>query len=370
MKKTIWSLILIVCLVCIYFVFKNDNNTEESYSIGVVVPLSGGAANIGSPFVKGMTLAVENINAKGGINGRSLILGVEDGEFSGTKSISAANKLLSTINPDVFDVLFALPAQALSPVFKQAEKPFLEWDYSRDVIKENNFAFKTGFDAKQGCADFVKYAKERGMYKKLGILMSRTPYNQSCFEGIKEVETDVNEYWYEFGTDDFKTLAAKINDDEVDTVVSIFIDPEPIQVFKQINDFKYKFKLMCFTSSECIYDGVKKVASPEILKGTLASDFIPEGLYTSDFAKSFKEKYPNDASNASVTWAAQGYDDVLMMAEAMKECEPKDGECLVKSLNKIRDYNSPINSKGFTNNIQNLILRKQIYNGNSWVDLK
>ena len=216
----------------------------------------------------------------------------------------------------------------------------------------------------------VKYAKEKGLYKKLGVFMSRTPYSQSCFQGIKEVEENVNEYWYEFGTSDFRTLLAKVSGDQVDMVVTIPIDPEPIQIFKQINDLKYPIKLMCFTSAECIYDDVKKVATPDVLKGTLASNFVPEGLFSSRFANNFKEKYPNEANNTAVTWAAQGYDDVLIITEAMKKCKPKDSECLIKALNNIKDYGSPINSNGFTKNIQNLTLRKQIYDGSDWIDLK
>lgn len=369
MKKTIILVLLFLLIISALYLLR-ENNLDDNYSIGVIVPLSGGAANIGTPFSKGFQMAIDEVNLNGGINDKRVILGVEDGEFSGNKSISSAQKLLNSINPDAFSVLFALPAQALSPIFEDKQKPFLEWDYSRDVIDVNEYAFKTGFDAESGCENFVRYAREKSLYKNLGVLMSKTPYNQDCFNGIKKVESEVFEYWYEFGTDDFRTLLTKSSNDNVDMLVTIPIDPEPVKIFKQINDLGLSTKIMCFTSSECIYPAVKEVVSDDILKGTLALDFIPTDLFSSDFANKFIKRYPKESGQASITWAAQGYDDAIIIIESMKKCRPKDSNCLIKELSSIRDYDSVIGSNGFSNQIQNLDMRKQVYDGQSWIDLK
>jgi branched-chain amino acid transport system substrate-binding protein len=372
MKKNILFLFILAILAIFIAttVLNKNHNTDATYSIGAVVPLTGGAANIGSNFSKGMHMAVEEINKRGGINGAEVILDVQDSEFSGTKSISAINQQMITINPDVFDILFALPAQAVAPVLESAEKPFLAWDYSRGIVDNNAFAFKTGFDAKTGCEEFVRYAKNNALYEKLGVFMSKTPYNESCLEGIKKVEENVQEYWYDFGTSDFRTLLTKVHSDGVDLIATIPIDPEPIQIFQQINDLGHSTKVMCFTSSECIYDGVLSAVSPETLRGTLGLEFIPENLTDSEFAKKFQEKYPNASNDTALVWAAQGYDDVLIMTAAMKKCTPKDSKCLVKSLEKVRNYDSPIDSNGFNDRVQNLTMRKQVFDGENWTDLQ
>ncbi len=369
-KKNVWILIgVIVVIVLIMAVFQKTGTGKNEYSVGVIVPLSGGAANIGVPFSDGMQMAVDEINKSGGINGKKVSLGIQDGEFSGTKSISAAKQLLATINPDVFDVLFALPAQALSPVFKDAEKPFLEWDYSRNVVAENKFAFKTGFDATTGCEDLINYAKTNHLYKKIGVLMSKTPYNQNCFEGAKKADSTISEYWYEFGADDFRTLLTKVHQDGVDAIVTIPIDPEPIHLFKQLSDLGYPIRVICFTSSECIYPQVESAASKKTLEGTLSMDFVPNDLFESTFSNAFKAKYPNKDNQTSITWAAQGYDDMTIIATAMKKCSPKDSDCLTKSLNEVKGYISTTGSNGFKDRIQNLTMRTQMYQDGKWIDL-
>lgn len=373
-KKNIWIWVIVISIVAIFvviFVISNKRMAvnENQYSVGVIVPLSGGASNIGVPFSKGMQIAVDEVNGLGGINGKKVILGIQDGEFSGTKSISAAKQLLATINPDAFDVLFALPAQALSPVFKDSKKPFLEWDYSRNVVSDNDYAFKTGFDAITGCEDLVNYAKNQKLYKKIGVLMSKTPYNQNCFEGAKKADSSISEYWYDFGSDDFRTLLSKVHQDGVDTIVTIPIDPEPVRLFKQLSDLQYPIRVICFTSSECIYPQVVNSASQKTLEGTLSVDFIPENLLQSPFADLFRSKYPNDNSKTTITWAAQGYDDMSIIIAAMKNCSPKDSDCLTKSLSEVKDYASVIGSNGFNDRIQNLTMVKQIYQNGKWVNL-
>lgn len=372
MKKSFWIIVILVVVVLVGYglMRQKKNGTAEEYTIGAIVPLSGNTASVGVPFSEGMKIAVDEINEAGGINGKPVYLYFQDGEFSGTKTVSAAEQLISAHNPDVFDVLFNLPAQAASSVFRNAEKPFLEWDYSRSVVDANPFAFKTGFDAKTGCEELVRYAQTRHYYKKLGVLMSKTPYNQSCFEGVKNAESNVNEYWYTFGSEDFKTLLGKVYHDGVDAVVLIPIDPEPVRLFKQLRDLGYPIKVICATASECIYPSVESAASPKTLEGTLSVDFLPKDFFQSEFSRAFEEKFPNQKDHPSVTWAALGYNDVMTIMSAMKSCDPGDSKCITRSLNTVKDASSIIGSNGFQDRIQDLTLRMQIYEKGKWVDVE
>lgn len=371
MKKQFWIVIIVAVIVFVGYGWMRLQKTSPAgeYKIGAIVPLSGNTASVGVPFSEGMKIAVEEVNKGGGVNGKPVSLSLQDGEFSGTKTVSAAEQLLATNNPDVFDVLFNLPAQAVSSVFRNAQKPFLEWDYSRSVVDANPFAFKTGFDAKTGCEALVRSAQTQHLYKKLGVLMSKTPYNQSCLEGVKNAESNVNEYWYTFGADDFKTLLGKVHQDGVDAVVLIPIDPEPVHLFKQLSDLGYPIRVICATASECIYPSVEGVASPKALEGTLSIDFLPKDFFQSQFSRIFEAKFPNQTDHPSVTWAALGYDDAMTIMAAMKNCAPGDSGCLARSLGEVKEYNSIIGSNGFQERIQNLTLREQIYENGKWVDL-
>ena len=371
MKKYITLAVIVILIVVLIKVFSPSvSENKDGYSIGSILPLSGPASNIGEPYAEGMRMAAEDINKAGGIKGKQLSVFTEDGQFSGSKSISAAQSLLSVHNPDAITTLFHLPAVAVSPVVANAGKPFLHWDYSRSVIKDNQLAFKTGFDAETGCQSLIQYAKDHKTYKKLGVLMSKTPYNQDCFNGLKKAEGNVSEYWYEFGEKDFKTLLTKAKRDGVDALVTIPIDPEPVLMFKQLSDLGYPIKFICATASECIYPNVVQSASSKTLEGTLSIDFIPSSLTQSVPATRFEEKYNKKPSSTELTWIALGYDDTAMIAEAMKSCTPHDSKCVGKELSTIKNYGSYIDSNGFKDRIQQLNLKIKQYVKGNWVDVQ
>jgi len=100
-----------VLVILMISLSQRTNKQSQNYSIGAVLPLSAGAANIGVPFQKGMQQAVDEVNKAGGINGNIVALYVEDGQFEGSKSVSAVQSLLSAHNPDAFDILFDPIAQ-------------------------------------------------------------------------------------------------------------------------------------------------------------------------------------------------------------------------------------------------------------------
>ena len=72
---------------------KSDSN---SITVGGVAPLSGGVAVYGVECKKGIDLAVEEINAAGGINGKNIVFVCEDDEGDPAKSVNAYTKLTTS----------------------------------------------------------------------------------------------------------------------------------------------------------------------------------------------------------------------------------------------------------------------------------
>ena len=66
----------------------------DPIKIGVVVPITSVLAPYGKPFVEALQMAVDEANAKGGIDGRMIELVVEDSQASNTVAINALNKVL------------------------------------------------------------------------------------------------------------------------------------------------------------------------------------------------------------------------------------------------------------------------------------
>ncbi|MBW2987379.1 ABC transporter substrate-binding protein, partial [Candidatus Woesearchaeota archaeon] len=97
-KLTILMLILIV--LCI-FGCKAPEATVEPIKIGYSTPLTGDLASLGEANNQGIELALEEINAKGGIAGRPVKLIIEDDRFEGSLTLKAYHKLVDIDNVDV-----------------------------------------------------------------------------------------------------------------------------------------------------------------------------------------------------------------------------------------------------------------------------
>ncbi|GKT37072.1 Leu/Ile/Val-binding protein like protein, partial [Aduncisulcus paluster] len=76
-----------------------NQSKDDVIKIGAILPLTGDAAAWGIPPKNAALLAVEQINADGGINGKKLELIVEDGGCDPKMGVSAINKLLSVDKP-------------------------------------------------------------------------------------------------------------------------------------------------------------------------------------------------------------------------------------------------------------------------------
>src|SRR5438309_2333994 len=70
-------------------------STPKTYTFGGMFPMTGGAAEIGQDFVRGMNLAVDEINARGGVDGWQLKAIVVDHKGNAAGGVQAMNQLVN-----------------------------------------------------------------------------------------------------------------------------------------------------------------------------------------------------------------------------------------------------------------------------------
>ena len=92
MKK---SMIIILIFALYIFSFNGCAKNNKEIKIGAILPLTGDNAKWGIPPKKGEELAVDEINARGGIKGKKLVLLAEDTRCEPKEGVSAFNKLLT-----------------------------------------------------------------------------------------------------------------------------------------------------------------------------------------------------------------------------------------------------------------------------------
>ena len=99
---------------------------QETVKIGLVAAMSGQSAKSGEAIMRGLTLAIDEINAKGGVLGKKLELVVRDDESNPAKGVVAARELMQREKvAALFGGLDTPVSLAIVPFANQAKMPFM-----------------------------------------------------------------------------------------------------------------------------------------------------------------------------------------------------------------------------------------------------
>ena len=161
---------------------------QGSYKIGVMLPLTGDAAAVGLPEQRGVKIAIDEMNAKGGINGRKLEAIYEDSKCNPKDGNAAAQKL---VNIDKVKVIIGGTCSGetlgASPI-TEANKVILisPSATSPDITKSGDFVFRLApSDAYAGVVA-SDYAFKELNAKKAAVVSESTDYAQGLRRVFKE----------------------------------------------------------------------------------------------------------------------------------------------------------------------------------------
>jgi len=209
--------------------------------IGVLAPLSGGAAADGEEMVNGTELAVQEVNAAGGINGYTFEVVVGDVEDQSSDAVVAATQRLLG-DDDIHFVLTGYATQSNFEIDYFAEAGMIYMvagnsNQTRDMVTDDPGRYETiwsytpSFDAYEtDLLPVVEQLSEQGALElpndKLAIVSSDNAYSKSIYEGIKESflaadwEVTLDEVIPSGEINDWRSLLARVRRDTPGVLVN------------------------------------------------------------------------------------------------------------------------------------------------------
>lgn len=201
-----------------------SNDSDNTLVIGAIGPITGGAAVYGNAVKNGAQLAVNEINATGGVNGMILKLDFQDDEHDAEKSVNAYNKLKDNGMKLLVGTVTSAPCVAVSA---EAAKDNLflltPSGSSLDAISAGDNCFRVCFtDPGQGkiAAD---YMADNALATKVGIIYdSSDVYSTGILEGFKAqaaergIEVVAEEAFTSEAKTDFSIQIQKVMDSGAD----------------------------------------------------------------------------------------------------------------------------------------------------------
>ena len=163
---------------------------QETIKLGLVAALSGQSAKSGEAITRGLSLAIDEINAKGGIMGKKLVLVSRDDESNPAKGVLAARELVQREHVAAFFGGVDTPVSlAIVPFANQAKVPFVGvWAAGTNITRngaKDNYVFRVSAVDDLVDVALVEYAVKKYAAKKPGMILINNAWGESNEAGLK-----------------------------------------------------------------------------------------------------------------------------------------------------------------------------------------
>ena len=295
----------------------------DSITIGTVTTNSGTAAAYGEAEVKGFELAVSEINAKGGINGKKVKLESMDDKGDATEASNAYNKLAGDNNVlAVAGPTISATTAAVAPLADQSKLVTIAPAATSDSIETGNYLFRTCFkDSYQGEVA-ARFAAENLKVKKVAVLYGTgDPYSSGVGEAFakaaEKLGLEVVDKESSSSADDteYSAQLQKIQASGAELLYApYYYSVAGPYIIPQARSVGFEGYVMGPDG----YDGLKLTGDKSQYNKTYYTTHYSADDNTNtkvqDFIKSYKSK--NNAEPN--TFAALGYDTIYMIKQAIE----------------------------------------------------
>ncbi|NTV89067.1 MAG: ABC transporter substrate-binding protein [Clostridiales bacterium] len=347
MKKVLSVVLIAVCAMAMLAGCGGTAANANEIKIGINYELSGAVATYGQSSVDGIELAVEQINAAGGINGKKIVLVKYDNKSEPSEATTLANKLMTQ------DKVLAILGPATSGSFK-AEIPVAiknkipvasgsatADDVTVDANGVKEYAFRVCFnDSFQGTA-MANYAAQKFSAKKAVVIKdTSSDYGKGLAENFTKTFTAaggeiVAEEAYVSGDTDFNAILTKIKGLQYDVIYIPGYYQEAGLIIKQA-------RAQGITAPVLGADGFDSPTLLELAGAEALTDVYFTNHYSSldqdplvqKFIADYKAKYNKEPD----AFNALGYDLAKFMADGISRAEKLDGESVKNALAATKDF--------------------------------
>jgi branched-chain amino acid transport system substrate-binding protein len=303
----------------------------EVIKIGHVGPLTGGIAHLGKDNENGARLAVEEINAAGGLKvgdkTYKFELVAEDDKADPKEGTLAAQKIVDSGAVAIVGHLNSGTTIPASKIYADANVTQISPSATNPKYTEQGFktAFRVVANDNQQGAVLANYAAETLKAKTIAIIDDRTAYGQGLADVVEKVakEKGLKVVGREFTNDkatDFNAILTKIRGAKPDVVMYGGMDATAGPMAKQMKQLGIKSTFLA-GDGVCSPEFIKLAGDAAgILHCSMAGEAVEKMAKGADFVAKYKAKFNQDVQ----IYSPYAYDAVYVVADAIKRAGKAD----------------------------------------------
>ena len=320
--------------------------SREPILIGITGPLTGQYAQYGAQWKKGFDVALDEINAAGGINGRPLAYVFEDSQSDPRQTVTIARKYVADerIVVEVGDFSSAA-SMAASPIYQAAG--LVQFGFSNshpDFTRGGDFIWSNAVNQKDEMPLLADFVRDLGL-KKVAILHLNNDWGRTAKDllvaAIKERGGEVTgSEGYLADEKDFRSAIVRARSSNPDSLALISYYPDGAQLTRQIRQAGITQPIIAGGS---IYSPKFLELGGNEVNGVLTTvPFFPGDPrpQVQTFVKAFEAKFKEEPD----AYNGRAYDTFILLAAVMRQFGT-DRKAIQQGLGKIKDVPSVVYGK-------------------------
>jgi branched-chain amino acid transport system substrate-binding protein len=339
LRRTLVVAVATAMFVTPPFVIAQNTNVLK---LGGLLTVTGPNASLGKEGLGGLEYAAKMVNAAGGVKIGADTYMVQliniDDESKAERTVAAVEKLISS---EKTPVIFTTPAStttlAILPVLEKSKTIGMGFIAAAPAVisPEYSYSFRSTLSSITNVNPGVDYMiKTRGI-KNIAFVGRNDDWGRSAAAAISARAkslgaTIVMEEYFDPGTTDFSSLFSKIRSTNADAVIAA-VSLESVAFAKQYRELRVKPTLMSV--------GVN-LAAPSVIKAIGPSAdgmLIATGPTTTETpaVKAFVQQFEKANGRPPLPYEMVGYDNMMIVLEAMKKAGSTDSTKVAESLRKL-----------------------------------
>ena len=350
-KKLVLTAILVLALALAVFAVAGCGGSSSgdasaapstAFKVGLGAPFTGDYATYGASHKAGAEIAMDELNAAGGVNGGQVSLELGDDLGDAKQAVLVAQKFIDDTSIVVVDGhMFSGATIAAGAKYETAGLPMISPSATQpDISSLGAFVWRICMtDAVQG-KGLADYSLTTLGKQKIAIMYDNSDYGRGLADayesGVKAAGgTIVGKEQYAAGDTDFKAQLTKLKGASPDLLFLSGYYPEGSKIAQQARELGMDVQML--GSDGYASDELPKLGGAAV-EGMLVSTFFD---YTKDDAavQKFVDAYKAANDGANPDWfAANSYDVMMLAAQAAKNAGKNDRAAINDALGSIGTY--------------------------------
>lgn len=313
----------------------------EDLKLGMVVPITGAAAESGRFAQWGAQLAADEVNAAGGVLGRKLVLAIEDDQTSNPGGVAAFNRLASDASIVAFlGSIRSTQTQAMDPDVRRVAKPVFFGGTDPELTRGGDpWLFRCRPNDAYSAKVIAAFGVNELKLKKWAVVFSTDAFGSNGHKHlVEELKADgaevVTEQGYANQATDFTPVVLAIKGSPADVIGSYFTFEQDLGIFaRQLRQLGVRTPWV--GSPSIVATTALRLSGPALFGTYGVADFNAD---SSPEAHAFADAYKAAHKMAPDNFSSWTYDAVKLAARAINTAKSTDPKAVREAILAVRDY--------------------------------